>query len=55
MWHINLVVKQKAVMQPTLKHMRWMEVQKANPLKMASTQPSQSFAPTTMSLMEAQE
>ncbi|KAG0074328.1 hypothetical protein BGZ93_004539, partial [Podila epicladia] len=52
--HINLVTKQKAVAQPTLKHRRWMEAQKAKTLK-TSMQPAQSSAPSTESSMEAKE
>ncbi|KAI8595197.1 hypothetical protein EDD21DRAFT_425368, partial [Dissophora ornata] len=52
--HINLVAKQKAVAQPTLKHRGWMEAQKAKALK-TSTQSAQSSAPSTGSSMEAEE
>ncbi|KAG0059120.1 hypothetical protein BGZ92_006999, partial [Podila epicladia] len=55
MRHINLVAKQKAVAQPTLKHRRWMETQKAKALKKTSTLPAQSPAPRTESSTEAEE
>ncbi|KAF8923272.1 hypothetical protein BGZ58_003142, partial [Dissophora ornata] len=53
--HINLSAKQKAVYQPTFKHRRWMEAQKAKALKETSTQPAESSTPNNESSTKAEE
>lgn len=52
-WHINLAAKQKAVVQPTLRHRTWMELQKGTDLKLPcslSTMNTESAAPPMISL-----